>query len=197
VEQPCNASVDYRDGRWLCPKVDALSADIDTANQQCVYAPFNCRYRAFDRDSILEVAAAHFKRTGRDLWMYIGGDSRSRGLWLLMVDWLIQDANLTRSRVFKCWGESDFRAEKEHIRLTWRDVRDSSEDPLRSSIVTAENRLDDVRKEFDRSLTWNARRPDYLVMQHGFDVLPRDLVVTSSTTLKRLQVSCVCARTST
>ena len=149
----CNSSVDPRDGRWLCESIDAPPLMTTPRNDLCTYAPFGCRLPSIDRDALLSLAETHFRTRQRALWLYVAGDSRSRGLWLHLVDLLIANTNLTTSRAFKCWGRSDFHAPHHHLRLTWHDVRASEDDPSRAAPTTMHN-LDAQRQDFDSSLRW-------------------------------------------
>lgn len=149
----CDASTDYRNGRWLCESVgdDAMTTP---RNERCAFAPFGCRFARFERDELLRQASLHYATRQRALWLYVAGDSRSRGLWLHLIDLLLESANLTTSQAFKCWGRSDFRAPQHHLRLTWHDVRAQSDDPTRAAASSSAVR-DAVRRDFDDALRWS------------------------------------------
>jgi hypothetical protein len=111
----------------------------------------------------------------RPLWIFIGGDSRSRGIWLYLIDLLIDNRNLTSSRAWKCWGVSEFRTPS--LRLTWHDMREQHKDPYRADGTHPQ--LSSVKADFDAALTVDGRRPDLMVLQFGFDVLPPDLAAVN------------------
>jgi hypothetical protein len=170
------------DGRWLC----AVPQRRDALDTHCIYAPFNCRYGYWDRDSLVPMFDAFLQANGRPMWIFIGGDSRSRGIWLSLIDLLIDHRNLTSSRAWKCWGVSEFRTPS--LRLTWHDMREQHKDPYREHGDHPE--LPRVKADFDAALSHDGRRPDVLVIQFGFDVLPADLAAAEGPpSTKRIMLS--------
>ncbi len=161
-----NTSAGLLDGRWLC----ALPTRADGADQTCIFAPYNCRYGYHTRDTLLPLFAAHSAAHGGEpLWIFLAGDSRMRGIWLHWVDLLLEHANLTTSSAFKCWGVEELRIGA--ARLTWHDMRELDKDPLRRE--GPKQQLAAVRADFDRALrSPTGRRPDVLIAQFGFDVMP-------------------------
>jgi hypothetical protein len=172
------------DGRWLC----AMPGRKDAADQHCIYAPFQCRYGVHDRSTLVPAVDALQQQRGfpdEPMWFAFVGDSRMRGLWLLWIDLLIENGNLTTSSAWKCWGQEDFSSR--NLRLTWHDMRELDKDPLRRAGVKQQLAL--VKADFDKVLrSPSGRRPDTLIMQFGFDVLPVDLAHNSSQT-RRIQLS--------
>ena len=118
---------------------------------------------------MLARAEAHLAAHGEPLWLYVAGDSRTRGLVLYLLTLLLEERALVTSSAYKCWGVIEYRSAA--LRVTWHDMREQRKDKWRQPDAPE---LPAVRADFASVLrdASSGRTPDHLVMQFGFDLLP-------------------------
>ena len=81
-----------------------------------VWLPRDCHFKLYSRTELVNLV--------EPTWIVVAGSSVIRGTFLAGVDYLLGDraANLTDSKIWKCWGWLDIRV-SDHLRLSYLDLR--------------------------------------------------------------------------
>lgn len=160
----CSYGKTVRKGRWINCKYVPAHSHLSCGAEGWLWVPYECYYEIREARDLRALQNREYP--GEPYWIAILGDSRTRGLWLSLINQLLPPQarlNLTASAIWKVWGYLDYK--EPQLRISWRDLRsfdDESDNSFNESMPAVEMDL------MNHLTAAKGQKPNVIFAQHGF-----------------------------